>query len=240
MKKTQFILSLDATFVDNLVRGRRGFIPAADIQYGGLPLSLAQNFSDWLQDEFSNNACFAQRDRLEHDKTQRHVIPYVVTQDPTGATYLYSRTAHGGEAGLHGAMSIGLGGHVDISSMDVRDYAREPGASTPCMEGTLKDNIRTELGEEVGLTLSEDTFIRFLGFIVEDGPVNSTHIAFVYQVVTLDPQLFTRTTEQDVYYVGNPKLTLDLIDKYPGLEDWSKRVIEYLATEPASPAYGND
>lgn len=54
----------------------------------------------------------AKRGMLEEDERFRQIIPYVIVRQ-NGRILTYVRGATGGEARLHGKLSIGVGGHID-------------------------------------------------------------------------------------------------------------------------------
>ena len=66
---------------------------------------------------------------MEHDRTYKQVIPYLVLRDGE-RWFLMRRTRAGGDARLHDLWSIGVGGHLNPGDGDVagglrREWAEE-------------------------------------------------------------------------------------------------------------------
>ncbi|MGH8477920.1 MAG: hypothetical protein ACRER2_19510 [Methylococcales bacterium] len=110
------------------------------------------------------------RDALEEMPSFKQIIPYVVVR--IGDRLLrYTRASSGGEDRLHGRMSIGLGGHIDLSDI-VSDK--------DCVDlsATFFKAAQRELEEEVG----EADLIRadWIGVLVDqETQVGRVHIGVV-------------------------------------------------------------
>ena len=73
------------------------------------------------------------------------LIPYITLFDENNNIFAYARGDAGGEAGLHGRCSIGLGGHIE----------EEVTADRSVMD-VVVNAINRELEEEVGLPITEE------------------------------------------------------------------------------------
>ena len=141
-----------------------------------LPAGLKQtSFLPLAEDEMwatlrEAGAWLGPRSQLEDMPEFRQIIPYVALKCDDRFVR-YTRTSAGGEGRLHGRVSIGLGGHVDLSDIVVSgdhvDLVR-----------TLDDAARREVDEELlGVhALSR----RWVGLLVDnDNPVGRVHIGVV-------------------------------------------------------------
>jgi len=107
---------------------------------------------------------FVERRWAERDSSLKQVIPYTLLTHGD-EVFLLRRTARGGEARLHGKLSIGVGGHINPVDLD--------GA-----QDVLDAGCRRELEEEVALSTSYalDT----VGVINDDSSdVGSVHFGLV-------------------------------------------------------------
>lgn len=110
------------------------------------------------------------RDALEQIPSFKQIIPYIVLR--VGDQFVrYTRTPAGGEDRLHGRMSIGLGGHIDLSDIVSVD---------DCVDliATFQNATQRELDEEVG---DIDCISReWIGILVDnDSDVGRVHIGIV-------------------------------------------------------------
>lgn len=134
---------------------------------------------------------FVARPTAERTPAWKQWIPYcaLVCRDPAGAggdgVFLVRRTNGQSEARLHGAWSIGLGGHV------------EPDDARPGDDGAtfFARSLGRELAEELAFAAGELPPATFLGLLNDDSTeVGSVHAGLVYRVdVPLD---VTRAAER--------------------------------------------
>lgn len=94
----------------------------------------------------SEEIVIGQRGFLEGFEGVRQIIPYICFKQGD-KIFGYRRTAKGGDARLHGKVSVGFGGHVDME--DVKTI--EGHASIIDLEATLKTCAARELEEEITL-----------------------------------------------------------------------------------------
>jgi predicted NUDIX family phosphoesterase len=110
------------------------------------------------------------RPALEETEEFRQIIPYIVLQ--YGSEFIrYTRTPAGGEARLHGRISVGLGGHVDLTDVEAT-------GETIDLIRTLENAADRELLEELGDVEIESK--AWVGLLVEnESAVGRVHIGMV-------------------------------------------------------------
>lgn len=158
----------------------------------------------------------------ETDPNWKQLLPYVVATDPDRAVYCYTRGKAGAEGRLHGNISIGLGGHVDI--------APSQGQS---LEELLVTEANRELNEEARLP---PVRLRFQGLICDPtNDVGQVHIGLlsVRQVTAAEKEAML--AEAGVVEKGEfvPLEYLRKPDVYARLENWSKCALDYLSAQTA-------
>ena len=111
------------------------------------------------------------RGDMEEDPNYKQLIGYVLLKDEvTGEVLVYKRLVGGGEARLHGKVSVGIGGHMnEVEGKTIFEM--------------LKINAARELNEEVGV--SEEyalNNLHFIGLINDDKTeVGQVHVGVVYE-----------------------------------------------------------
>jgi len=110
------------------------------------------------------------QDALEQQPAYRQIIPYVILR-VRDRFVRYTRSVTGSEKRLHGRMSIGLGGHVELSDV----LAAGSGID---LAGTLEKAAQRELNEELG---NIDCLLRdWIGVLVDNrNAVGRVHIGVV-------------------------------------------------------------
>jgi predicted NUDIX family phosphoesterase len=88
-----------------------------------------------------------QREGLETNTAYRQLISYTIIRHDQ-KFLAYARTTSAGEARLHGQVSIGFGGHVDLEDCVHVDSVLD-------LEATALNAAHRELGEELTLGLTE-------------------------------------------------------------------------------------
>lgn len=158
------------------------------------------------------------RATCETDTNYLQLLPYI-TAVHGNSVFMYSRGGQGGEGRLHGALSIGLGGHVEAY----------PGGHLS-LEDLLKEEARREYLEEMGVPAM--------------GPIEFTHTLYdpatevgrvhlgLHCVVQASSLAFTPEMGaiEDGSWVPRGLLTSQSI--YGRLEPWSKLVAMHLAPTP--------
>jgi predicted NUDIX family phosphoesterase len=159
----------------------------------------------------------------EKDPTWKQLLPYAVAMDKAGLIYCYTRGAAGAEGRLHGNISIGLGGHVDV--------APQPGES---LRDVLALECNRELEEEAGLPTAP---VEFLGLICDPtNDVGMVHIGLLNVRRITEAEKTLMLGEPGVVEKGE-FVSLDYLqsaDAFPRLENWSKLAVQFLARERAA------
>lgn len=156
------------------------------------------------------------RATCETDPSFLQLIPYVMVCQGD-YVYSYTRGGSGGEARLHGEMSLGLGGHVD---------------SLPLANGLkrhLQEEAARELDEEVRLKV-DPADIEIVGILVDaTTPVQEVHLGVlcVYKIKEYEA---LGEAEANVVVQGSFKSLAVLGSHIDRMENWSKLALTYLAT----------
>ena len=110
------------------------------------------------------------RETLEQDPSFRQIIPYVVLRHED-KFIRYTRTPAGGEGRLHGRMSIGLGGHIDLPDVVCAGESVD-------LDATIGRATERELEEELGEV--EVASREWIGVLTDDDTeVGRVHIGVV-------------------------------------------------------------
>jgi predicted NUDIX family phosphoesterase len=158
------------------------------------------------------------RSYLELDPAYRQTIPYVLLQ-MDGQLVRYTRTIAGGESRLHGRMSIGLGGHVDLSDV------ASSGASID-LEATLMSAAKREVFEELGDV--ECVTREWIGILLDnDSDVGRVHIGVVGLWTLRSFPL--GSAEEAVAEVTLCSFD-QLIRHHHDLESWSQLMLNHLGS----------
>ena len=163
---------------------------------------------------------FAQRSGLEENEACLQPIPYIVLK--SGDRYVsYVRTDKGGESRLHGRVSIGLGGHVDLADAATSEQGFE-------LEFTLADGALRELSEEVSQDSVGDPIWR--GVLVDtSSAVSRVHLGLVAVYELTDDEL-PASAEEEIDRVQLMTLE-ELRDCGDRLETWSSMLLNWLAEQ---------
>ncbi|MFT9206407.1 NUDIX domain-containing protein [Acetobacter orientalis] len=162
---------------------------------------------------------FGPRRILEECEDYRQIIPYIILR-VGDRVVRYTRTPAGGEVRLHGRMSIGLGGHVDLADAET---------SGDCFKllGTVEQAAQRELKEELGDVTCECR--RWVGLLVDnDTAVGRVHIGLigVWNINNL-PYRETEDAVGEVELVSLDKLG----EQVERLETWSAMLLPWLESE---------
>lgn len=174
----------------------------------------------------------------------RHFIPYIPVVH-AGKIALYARTPKGTEGQLHGKLSIGFGGHIEMAecayfgstvNVDRHEYKKD----SLDLPSTLVSSTLRELEEEFGIepynivgyteTPDHDTFMqrtygtRMHSVITSRAvPVDCRHLALVYVVEVKDAGVLE--IEEQLNFLG--WFTLEELNEqyFDQLEMWSKALV---------------
>ena len=163
------------------------------------------------------------RDSLEKMPSFRQIIPYIVLC--VGDQFVrYTRTPAGGEDRLHGRMSIGLGGHIDLSDIVSRDDYVD-------LTKTFQKAAQRELDEEIG---DIDCISReWIGILVD----NETEVGRVHIGIVGVWSLRTAPVGTSEDTIGGISLCSaeELNHSRDRLEKWSAMLLEYISKSIAIP-----
>lgn len=161
------------------------------------------------------------RDLMEQDPQFLQIIPYIVLKQ--GDKYVkYTRTPAGGESRLHGKVSIGAGGHIDLIDVLHRND------STVDVQTTLKFAALREVSEEFGLPVQEPkkTWVGLLHNFSDD--VGNVHLGVV---AVWDMPLDFKIESKENSQTSVELATLDELEAdRPRMEKWSQHTLDYLNT----------
>lgn len=146
---------------------------------------------------------FIPRPDAENDPGYKQIIPYVVLRRGD-EIFMTRRLKKGGEARLHGLMSIGVGGHIN----PVDDVDRE---------NVLLRGLERELDEEV--EIEHRGGLHPVGFINDDtNGVGSAHLGLCY-TLPVEGEVRVRETEK---LEGGWTTAAELLGNWDMLETWTQ------------------
>ncbi len=168
----------------------------------------------WTQ-RIRDKGFFLERRQAEVDSSFKQVIPYTLVVHE-GEVLLLRRKEAGGEARLHGKLSIGVGGHINPV-----DEVTEPGA-------VLEAGCRRELDEE--LVLETPYTLEPVGVINdESGDVGSVHFGLVQIARCETPDVSVRETDVLEGSFASVATLKELAARERGrLETWSALIIDQI------------
>ena len=151
------------------------------------------------------NGRFQPRRAMEADPSFKQIIPYLVLRD--GERYfLMRRTRAGGDARLHDAWSIGVGGHIN------------PG------DGDLAGGLLREWTEELVADFVPE--FRLVGLLNDDTTdVGQVHLGAVYLAEAAGRRVTIRETDKLSGAFATPAQVAEVADR---LETWSRLAFEFV------------
>lgn len=200
-----------------------------------------------LYKEVEPNLVLRQREALESDPVYRQILPYKIIMqyiDGQNKIVAYRRLNGGGESRLHGLMSIGFGGHIDLEDVVFEN-------SVVDLETTVRNGSRREIAEEVYTVINgvEESFVPkehevipanlFIHYSLRDKlgdewsvekDVHSVHIAFVYTIFA-EPHLKLIAGESDKIEMLEPMTPHELLHSGMEMEEWTRLLLEHLVTK---------
>lgn len=151
------------------------------------------------------------------------IIPYYLFRNK-GRYLRYIRTVTGGDARLHGKVSVGIGGHVDLKDVVVDADGRIDLVATLALAG------KREAHEEIGANIADEAF-RFIGTIyATDTEVDRVHLGVVGVCDLTDDQAAALVINHEIG--DHAFMTLAEVrdeanaDPNKTLETWTRLVIE--------------
>lgn len=159
----------------------------------------------------------------ETNEAYKQLLPYIVVTNPEYKIFSYYRGGAGQEARLHGAISIGIGGHVDLLPQSGGSVA---------LYGILNAEAGRELFEEIGVPALDHDF-DFTGVIVDPtNAVGRVHSGLLtryhltdFDMLILEEGMIEQGQFRSIYELRQPEI-------YDRLENWSKAVVDHLSIDP--------
>lgn len=190
-------------------------IPATKISHEGEGRAL-------IEGQISGeDVIIAQRAMLEVNESYRQIIPYTILRK--GDRYAaYRRTPKGGEDRLHGQVSIGFGGHVDLA-----DVVFDQATSVVDLKKTIDVGSHRELEEELvfGAGVLISGFTELSKKIVSNAnPVDRVHIGLVNIAEIEGDETKIDSDEEQLDFLGF--FTVDELKGFENLESWTQALIE--------------
>ena len=160
----------------------------------------------------------------ETDESTLQLLPYNVLLNEEGKVFCYSRGGAGAEGRLHGKLSIGIGGHVDIA----------PGPGDWSLMSMLQMEAIREIMEEVSMSWA-GPLPTFTNFIIDrTNPVGRVHLGLLSinhiqtaQIGKLEYGMVENGEFVDIDFLCEP-------EQFSRLENWSQAVADHLRREKHS------
>ena len=164
-----------------------------------------------------------QREMLEKNLSYRQIIPYATVQHD-GKLLAYRRTTKAGEARLHGKVSVGFGGHIDLVDVVHTNSVID-------LEATIAGCCARELAEELVFEGSQPP-AKFSGALIllDDTPTDAVHVGAVFVIEAENSNV--RSAEEEIEVIG--WFTPDEILAIDNLENWTRVLAEQLSAERVS------
>jgi len=196
----------------------QGFHPFGDVEGGAgrAPVVTLASLEGAVSRGF-----FVERDHAERNPDLKQVIPYCVVERD-GHILLLRRLPSGGEARLHGKLSIGVGGHINPE--DIEGSSRTPSGRDPA--DLLQAGSLREIHEE--LAVEGEIEVIPIGILNDDSnPVGAVHVGLVQLVrVTGDVSIREEDTLEGRFV--EPEELRSRLTGGANFETWSKILVEHL------------
>lgn len=199
-----------------LVTKRESLFDSEKLTFAGL--TSDKEVIDNLTARIDLNLATMRRGDAEENKEWKQPIPYIVFKRGD-EVFVYQRLEGGGEARLHGQLSLGVGGHMN------------PIGQKDKILDLLTENTLREVNEELEIKNFnvEPEDIKIVALINnDDDEVGSVHLGMLGVVeIEEDADIVVREVEQ----LKGFWLTVDALKEdsvYNRLEDWSKFVVDTL------------
>ena len=148
---------------------------------------------------------FEPRAAMEADPSFKQIIPYLVLRD-SERYFLMRRTRAGGDARLHDAWSIGVGGHVNPGDRD------------------LAGGLLREWAEELVADFVPE--FRLVGLLNDDTTdVGRVHLGAVYLAEAAGRPVAIRETDKLSGAFATPAQVAEVAER---LETWSRLAFEFV------------
>ncbi|MCA9563154.1 MAG: NUDIX domain-containing protein [Myxococcales bacterium] len=189
-----------------------GVVPREDCEQLGLLEHGLHAASEQALGLLEEKLHFMARPMAEEDPSHKQLIPYVLVRSGD-QLFGMRRLSSGGEARLHGKLSLGVGGHMN--PVDRRDG-----------HSAVRATLMRELEEE--LCIPAIASERFVGVINDDtSAVGSVHLGIVFQVEVDSPESVT-VRETDALD-GRWYSRQELEELRGHLETWSVFLLDWIS-----------
>lgn len=165
----------------------------------------------------NDNLIIAQRKFLETSSSYRQLIPYTLIRH--GESYFaYGRSSSGGEARLHGKLSVGVGGHIDLSDIQVDAF------SGIDLEKTISTALSRELDEEISIE-GNIISVKTMDYLIcsNASEVDKVHLGIVIVIEVDSPNI---STKEDALIPVGMKTEKELLSGDYELEYWSTLALQ--------------
>ena len=155
---------------------------------------------------------FVERRHAERDPMLKQVIPYALFERDGGDLFLMRRLGKGGEARLHGKLSVGVGGHINPV-----DGAEDP----------LQAGLEREVEEEVAVEGRWEAAP--VGILNDDATaVGAVHFGLVYRVRTAGEVRVRETDALEGSFTPRAEVLSLLASERARFETWSALLLDRL------------
>lgn len=190
------------------------------------------SIEDWFR-QAQNNHVVAQRSNLELNPLVRQILPYtIIVCEFNGVLHYlaYTRLEGGGEAKLHGKVSIGWAGHIDYADIFSNDKTSVVSVAATVIGAQLR-----ELEEELKITHYDDTPVKFLdvfhsriatGLILQNSDPEVYHAGLTTVLEVKNGYTFKTGENQQIELIGWVPADKLLEEYGTRLEAWSKIALE--------------
>lgn len=219
IKHPQSILAIDTKFLTDKLETKDGV---------NMGKNLIQNFFNGANEHL----CIRRRQELESNENYLQILPYAVIAKSNSEDMrnlrisAYYRPVSGGESRLHGNLSIGYGGHIDLADVLFDDK------SVIDFSNTVRQAMYRELREEVGFDSSSITHdVSIYGFITDkSNSVGRVHLGIVHLIIV--PEDWQPNVSVSEVDLAGEFTSAELRDKHESgevvMESWSKLVVDSI------------
>lgn len=214
------------------------FILAVDEAYLSKTLEAKDGFNTISFNRFYEGAnahlVVRRRQELESNENYLQILPYVAIVRRNGNASFnpkelkfasYYRPVSGGESRLHGNLSIGFGGHIDLG-----DVVTTPDQDVIDLQKTVQASMSRELKEEVGLDETHQVFLEFGLITDKSNSVGRVHLGMV-SFLDIDDQTKLHPEVSEVDFAGE-FTAQELMDKELAgeivMENWTKIIVQKI------------
>lgn len=188
------------------------------------PHGLVTFGSEWSQAAFETcvreEGFFVERPYAERNPTLKQIIPYALVVR-RGEVLLLERTKGGGEARLHGKLTIGVGGHVN--PVDAIGDGTGERLADPLPAATRREVMQEEL------SVTGETRVTSVGLINDDSnPVGAVHVGLVQVLELIDGDATIRETDQLRGGFVTPDELRERLASGANYETWSSFLVPKL------------